>query len=326
MFTKNHRRFPARAFGPGIVLAALALLIVPAARASEAKVSVQSTPTQMQFRVYPGGRIIGSRTLDVAVSRTEKPSGVFQSCKKVYTLEIDKLVTENGKQKGQSLAQKQLRPGLCNFSKVHFSVRPFTDQEIEQVCRGGNHTLHRQGKVVFWDNYYVDKSKYYNQFDKTYGKANADDDFTFTAQVECGGPKGRPANPRPSSANNSAGSQWRPPVVNRPVGRPVNGPGGVHVNPPKLGQHIQCPAQTSARVFEGINARHQPYPLSGTPWSPGQAQVLSAYRTRVTRLNNRVHLVCYYGDAQHHGAFPLDRLAPNGRSCQSDGRTGFYCH
>ncbi|MEJ2219011.1 MAG: hypothetical protein P8099_20690, partial [Gemmatimonadota bacterium] len=114
-------------------------------------------------------------------------------------------------------------------------------------------------------------------------------------------------------------------VVGHPVGRPVNPPGGVHINPPNVGTHIECPAQTAARVVEGINDHHQPYSFNGTPWSPGQAQVLNAYRTRVTRLNNRTHLFCYYGDVQNHGSFALDRLAPNGRRCQSDGKTGFYC-
>lgn len=297
------------------------LMCVGVAHADKATFTLRWSPLRLSVRVYPDGHITGGRTTDVLVSRTQKPSGVFQSCKKVYTLEVAQVTVKDATEHDTTMARKELHPGLCSFSNVRLRVTPFTDSELAQACQTSNHTLHKRAKVIFWDNYYPDRDKYYNQFDKTYGKANVDDYFTFTANVQCGGPQGHPANPRPSAG----GTPWRPVVVPNPVGHPVNVPGRPTVTPPNIGQHIACPAHTAARVIEGIDDRHQPYPLSGTPWAPGQAQSLTAYRTRVTHLNNATQLVCYYGESAAQAYFPIQRTMPKTANCQSDGKTGFYC-
>ncbi|MEJ2509626.1 MAG: hypothetical protein P8009_09150 [Gammaproteobacteria bacterium] len=242
------------------LLSAVLIAAAPA-RAETPKFTVHWTPLKMHFRVYPNGRITGLRTADVAVSRTQKPSGVFQSCKKVYTLEVAQVAVKDAKEQDTTMARKELRPGLCNFKNVHLHVTPFTNDELTQACHGSSHTLHKQAKVIFWDNYYPDRDKYYNQFDKTYGKANDDDYFTFTALVECGGPKGHPANPSP--ATGTGGGRWHPPVVGHPVGRPVNPPGGVHINPPNVGTHIEClvtgPGPGPERLSDTGDPSEQPY-------------------------------------------------------------------
>lgn len=111
----------------------------------------------------------------------------------------------------------------------------------------------------------------------------------------------------------------------RDSGYPATPVASPRVTPSLSGIHIECPKLAAVRVIEGIDSRQQPYSFRGTPWTPGQAQVLSAYRTQVTRLNNQTHLLCYYGNPQHQGNFPLDRIAATGETCASDGHAGFYC-
>lgn len=185
-----------QALGP-ITLAA-ALLLVASGNQAYARATIKISPQSalLHVSVNAQGKVSGQRKVTLSISRTEKPTGVFQSCKKVYVIDVS---DGHGR-----IGRSYMQTPLCSFTNHRLTVSPFKDDDFAQACQDqGPGTVKRiiqHGNMVFWNNNYPDRSSGIRasiEGNSDYGTANPDVAVNFRAVVTCQPSRtGRPAGPR----------------------------------------------------------------------------------------------------------------------------------
>lgn len=124
------------------------LVLAPTPAAAKATSRVTPTHPTVNVTVHTDGHVSGNNDVALTVVRTDKPTGVLQSCSKVQTIGVFVFPSQE-EMAGYSLAvrnewQPQLfgyeyirksAKSMCSFRKqVHF--RPFPDSVFRGICFG----------------------------------------------------------------------------------------------------------------------------------------------------------------------------------------------
>lgn len=186
------------------------LTILLGAGIAHAKATIKVTPVTpptLHITVDHNGRVLGNRNIVFSISRTDKPTGVFASCRKIQTVKmsVDTYLYKTITERDEDVGDLSFDPPLCSFSNRKLTTTPISDYEYRQVCKdmGGSGTkrVSHLYAVSFSDNsgYGID------DVNGDYGNKSR----RFTAEVRCLGPlRGSPVRIKPAHAKCDFSGSW----------------------------------------------------------------------------------------------------------------------
>lgn len=125
----------------------MVLLMGPAIAAAKATATITPRNATVNVTIRSNGTIQGSTQATLHVTRTDRPTGVLQSCDKVERMDVQ---PPNSFQRDKSLliGSIVLKPSRCSFSKS-ITYKPFTDTELKAACAEPSHTVSKKLEVWF---------------------------------------------------------------------------------------------------------------------------------------------------------------------------------